>query len=322
MSARGTVGLASAILALACLVAAGCGSSANDHGVTLRFWALGREGEVVQELVRDFERENPDIRVQVQQIPWGAAHEKLLTAYVGGATPDLGQIGNTWISEFATLRAIEPLDARLGGGVDSSRFFSGIWDTNVLDGHTYGVPWYVDTRVVFYRTDVLARAGYHTMPTTWAEWRTAMEAVKRTVGKDRYAIFLPTNEFMQAMVFGMQNGSPMLADHDTRGAFQDSTFRRAFAFYLDCSARGSHRRWATTTSRTSTRSSSAARSRCTSPVLGISVSSAAVCPSRCNRRGARRRCRDRAARVRHLDRRRLELWCCSAARSIRTKRGG
>jgi len=103
----------------------------------------------------------------------------------------------------------------------------------VLDGHTYGVPWYVDTRVVFYRTDVLARAGYHTMPTTWAEWRTAMEAVKRTVGKDRYAIFLPTNEFMQAMVFGMQNGSPMLADHDTRGAFQDSTFRRAFAFYLD-----------------------------------------------------------------------------------------
>jgi multiple sugar transport system substrate-binding protein len=228
--------LALALLALAALLGlSGCGNASNEHGVTLRFWALGREGEVVAELVRDFERENPGVHVQVQQIPWGAAHEKLLTAYVGGATPDLGQIGNTWVSEFATLRAIEPLDAHVGAsaGIDSSRFFSGIWDTNVIDGHTYGIPWYVDTRVLFYRTDVLARAGYRTMPTTWSEWRGAMEAVKRAAGKDRYAIFLPTNEFMQAMILGMQNGSPMLADHDTRGAFEDSTFKNAFAFYLD-----------------------------------------------------------------------------------------
>jgi multiple sugar transport system substrate-binding protein len=88
------------------------GCAARETGpVTLRFWAMGREGEVVQELVRDFERENLGIRVTVQQIPWGAAHEKLLTAHVGGSTPDLSQLGNTWIAEFAALAAIEPLDA-------------------------------------------------------------------------------------------------------------------------------------------------------------------------------------------------------------------
>ncbi|HET6232147.1 MAG TPA: hypothetical protein VFE05_18885, partial [Longimicrobiaceae bacterium] len=72
-------------IALACgLSAVACSGSGDADGrVTLRFWAMGAEGEVVQQLVRDFERENPRIHVQVQQIPWSAAHEKLLTAHVG-----------------------------------------------------------------------------------------------------------------------------------------------------------------------------------------------------------------------------------------------
>ena len=90
-------------LLAAMALAAGCGPRADGPRTTLRFWAMGREGEVVQELVRDFERENPTLRVQVQQIPWSAAHEKLLTAYVGNATPDVCQLGNTWIAEFAAL---------------------------------------------------------------------------------------------------------------------------------------------------------------------------------------------------------------------------
>ncbi len=93
---------------------AGCGR-AGDGAVTIRFWVMGREGEIVQELVDDFEREHPQIRVQVQQIPWSAAHEKLLTAYVGRATPDLAQLGNTWVPEFAALGALAPLDDPRGG---------------------------------------------------------------------------------------------------------------------------------------------------------------------------------------------------------------
>ncbi len=77
----------------------------------LNVWAFGVEGENMEKMVRDFERANPDIRVRVQQIPWTAAHEKLLTAFVGGALPDVAQLGNTWIPEFAALRALAPLDA-------------------------------------------------------------------------------------------------------------------------------------------------------------------------------------------------------------------
>ena len=129
----------------------------------------------MQELVKGFEQENPGIRVRVQQIPWTAAHEKLLTAYVGDATPDLAQLGNSWIAEFTELGALGALDSLVARSreVDSSAYFHGIWLTNVVDGRLYGIPWYVDTRVIFYRKDILRRAGYDSMPQTWAEWEEA-----------------------------------------------------------------------------------------------------------------------------------------------------
>ncbi|MFH1679281.1 MAG: sugar ABC transporter substrate-binding protein [Candidatus Eisenbacteria bacterium] len=213
---------------------AGCGGG-GERAARLRFWAMGREGEVVEEIVRDFERENPDIRVDVQQIPWSAAHEKLLTSYVGRSTPDVAQLGNTWVSEFAALRALEPLDPWVEGSpdVDSSGYFPGIWDTNRIEGVLYGIPWYVDTRVLFYRKDILAAAGWEAMPATWAEWRKLMEAVKRSVGEDRFAVFLPTNEPTQPIIFGLQAGSPLLEEDATRGAFSEPAFLRAFRFYID-----------------------------------------------------------------------------------------
>jgi multiple sugar transport system substrate-binding protein len=225
-------GCAVVALTLAALAAAGC--TRRSGPVTIRFWGMGREGEVVQQLIPAFEREHPGIRVVVQQLPWTAAHEKLITAYVGRSTPDVSQLGNTWIPEFSALEAIEPLRPWLAksADLDSSRFFSGIWDTNVIDGEPYGVPWYVDTRVVFYRKDILRRAGYTTLPQTWEGWREAMRAVKRVVGPDRYAIFLPTNEWNPPVIMGLQAGSPLLVDGATRAAFRDSAFRRGFDFYM------------------------------------------------------------------------------------------
>src|SRR4030095_12763742 len=89
----------------------GCGSPSHD--TVVRFWAMGREGEVVGELLREFARTHPGIRVDVQPLPWTAAHEKLLTAFAGDATPDVCQLGNTWIPEFAALNALVPLGDRV-----------------------------------------------------------------------------------------------------------------------------------------------------------------------------------------------------------------
>ncbi|HVS30770.1 MAG TPA: sugar ABC transporter substrate-binding protein [Thermoanaerobaculia bacterium] len=210
----------------------------TDDRTHIEFWALGREGEVVVELTREFERRNPDIRVDVQQMPWTAAHEKLLTAFVGDSTPDLALIGNSWIPEFEAIGAVADLTALAAqsSAVDQRDYFAGIWATNLVDEKLYGIPWYVDTRVIFYRTDILRAAGFPEAPKTWSEWVRATAAIRK-LGNE-YAILLPTNEWTQPIALGLQVDAPLLRQGGRFGAFSEPRFRRAFEFYLDFFRRG------------------------------------------------------------------------------------
>ena len=216
------------------LTVAGCGRSGAPDGV-LNFWAMGREAEVVAELLPAFYARHPRTRVHVQQLPWTAAHEKLLTAYAGGALPDLCQLGNTWLPELTALDALEPLDARLAASaIARDDYFAGILDTNVMPtpsgDRLFGVPWYVDTRVLFYRSDLLRAAGHAQPPQSWVEWLAAMRAVRARGGGRSYGVLLPLNEPDPLFALALQQGA-LLADGDTRGAFSGTPFRRALAFY-------------------------------------------------------------------------------------------
>jgi multiple sugar transport system substrate-binding protein len=228
--------------ALALLAAAlsfsACGR-ARDAGSTVELWALGREGEVVAGLMPELERRVPGLRVRVQQIPWSAAHEKLLTAYVGDAMPDVFQVGNTWIPEFVALNAVEDLGEWIGASksVAAGDFFPGILDANVIAGRTYGMPWYVDTRLLFYRSDLL-QAADRSAPRTWDDWMDAMAAVKRRAGADRFAIVLPMNEWQPPVILALELGADLLRGDGEYANFRSAEFRRAFEFYLDLFRKG------------------------------------------------------------------------------------
>ena len=217
------------------LLCGGCARGEASGTQELRVWAFGAEGEALAPLAQEFERQNPGIRVRVQQIPWTAAHEKLLTAYVGGALPDVAQLGNTWIPEFAALGALQALDSLVAhdsAAIPLADYFPGVLATNVVDDTLFGVPWYVDTRVMFYRTDLLRAAGVTSPPTTWAAWRDALVRVRARQEPGSYPALLPLNEWAQPVIFGLQAGAPLLADHGTLAAFRDPRFRRGFEFYI------------------------------------------------------------------------------------------
>ena len=212
-----------------------CSNASAGSKTTLRIWAMGREGEVLSQLIPGFEKEHPDIHVEVQQIPWTAAHEKLLTAYVGDATPDIAMLGNTWVPEFVALNSLAPLDSFVAQSKEVRRddFFPGIWKTNVVNGKTYGIPWYVDTRLIYYRTDLLAKAGYKEFPKTWADWTGAMKKMKSQMTDRQFPMLMPTNEWPQPVVFAIEAGSPILRDGGRYGAFEQPAFRKGFDFYLN-----------------------------------------------------------------------------------------
>ena len=220
---------------IACLLAllAGCGNS-DDGREVVRFWAMGREGEVVAQLIPEFERLNPGIRVEVQQIPFISAHEKLLTAFAGDATPDVSQLGSSWVAEMVALGALEPLDARLRSSpaIDPRDYFQGPMRGNVVAGRTWGLPWYADTRLLFYRSDLLHAAGFSAPPASWAEWLRAMRAIKARAAPGDYAILLPINEYEPLLALALQQREPLLRDGDRYGNFRSPGFTRASDFYF------------------------------------------------------------------------------------------
>jgi multiple sugar transport system substrate-binding protein len=232
---RDTLRRAAALGVLAVLLAAAaCARGGSGRG-SVRFWGLGREGEVVRELLPAFHERYPGVNVEVQQIPWTAAHEKLLTAFVGESLPDVAQIGNTWLPEFRTLGALEDLGPRVARSsvIAAGSYFPGIWDTNLVEGVLCGVPWYVDTRVLFYRKDLLAAVGAAAPPRTWTEWHDVLRRLKARAGPGRWAILLPTDEWAQPVILGLQNRASLLTADGGDAAFRSPEFREAATFYVD-----------------------------------------------------------------------------------------
>jgi multiple sugar transport system substrate-binding protein len=234
---RRRLGLAAAAAGAAIAMPAFIGCSRTPAQQPIRFWAMGREGEVLDELLAPLRREAPALRWRIERIPWSAAHEKLLTAFAGDATPDIAQLGNTWIAEMAAIGALQPLDRRAEAeGLRAADHFSGIWQTNRIDGTLWGLPWYVDTRLLFYRRDLFERAGVTTMPVDWAGFVNALDALQKS--GVRSPLLLPLAEPEPLLALALQQPEPLLRNGGRFGDFRSAGFQRALAFYLERFAKG------------------------------------------------------------------------------------
>ncbi|MFZ5951246.1 MAG: extracellular solute-binding protein [Candidatus Rifleibacteriota bacterium] len=132
---------------------------------------MGGEAELIPELVKLFEKENPQIRVRVQALSWGGSFEKLVAAFLGGAPPDVCQLGTTMMSDFHSMKAIESIqDLFSSGQLKNEDFLSESLKTNLFENELFGVPWYVDTRVAYYQPRILKQHGWSHFPATWDDF--------------------------------------------------------------------------------------------------------------------------------------------------------
>jgi multiple sugar transport system substrate-binding protein len=177
------------------------GATGGEAGGSITVWAMGAEGEKLDVLAKDFMAENPGITVNVTPIAWDVAHDKLLTAVAGGETPDVSQMGTTWMGEFAKTGALEEVP----DSVDMDSFFEGARNTAIVDDTSYGVPWYVETRLLYYRKDIADKAGVTEAPTDWDGLKEMAKALKEKGGA-KYGISLAPNNWQEYLPFVWQNG--------------------------------------------------------------------------------------------------------------------
>ena len=112
-----------------------------------------------------------------------------------------------------------------------SDYFDGIWNTNAVDDVTYGIPWYVDTRVIFYRSDLLANAGLTADAGDLGRLAQGDGADQVAAwAPHQYPLLIPITEWPPIVILGLQAGSPLLRDDGRFGGFSQPEFHEGVRF--------------------------------------------------------------------------------------------
>jgi N,N'-diacetylchitobiose transport system substrate-binding protein len=164
-----------ALAAAAALTVAGCGGQSGDAAPagdrTLTVWIMEGTNPDSQpffdELSAAFQQRT-GATLDVQFMQWGAAKDRFTTAIAGQTTPDVAEVGTTWVAEFGDAGALADLGPRVQEAGLSDSLLPGLVEAGTLDGTLYGMPWYAGVRSIVYRTDVFAELGLQP-PTTWDE---------------------------------------------------------------------------------------------------------------------------------------------------------
>lgn len=216
------------------IVIAGCSNNSNNasekDGKVLKVWVMGDSSKNLVELAKPFEESNPGVKVEIQAIPWGNAHDKLLTAVASQSGPDVVQVGTTWVPEFGGAKAFLDLTPYLDKypNMKKENFFDGAVETMSVNDQVVGIPWYVETRVLYYRTDLLAEVGYPEGPKTWDDLKDAGKKLAAR-GDGNFAIPMEGKDANYIAMFAYQNGSKII-DENRKPLFNQPEYQETIEF--------------------------------------------------------------------------------------------
>jgi multiple sugar transport system substrate-binding protein len=164
--------------------------SQSDDIINLTYWSSPNPQEytLAQELVEQWNTENPRIQVKVQALPAGQSSEEvLLSAMVAGTTPDV--CSNIWpgiTNDFIRADGLVALDTFPDYNlVMGSRVPQDILESvKSADGHTYQVPWKTNPIMVQYNVDLFEEAGITTFPKTYSTFLEAAAKITKDTNGD------------------------------------------------------------------------------------------------------------------------------------------
>ncbi len=172
------------LILLAVALLAGC--AADEEGEILIVFSAGRDPSgATATLIEEYNAAHPGVRVEFQEMPENTdtQHDQYVTYLSAGETSvDIYALDVIWTAEFARAGWIEPLP---DGFVSADEFLAGPLESVTYQSTLYGVPWFTDAGVLYYRKDLLDEAGLP-VPTTWDEFRDACRQVALPRGMDGF----------------------------------------------------------------------------------------------------------------------------------------
>jgi multiple sugar transport system substrate-binding protein len=185
-------------------------------------------------MIDEFERQNPDIKVNLTDLTWANGHEKIVLAFASGSAPDVVELGSDWIAQFADAGQIKDLTTH----ADSLQLEFQGWSMASYQDKVWAQPWILGTRVLYYNRELGRRAGIPDdfAPLSWNELRGA-SGVITALDPEIYGWGSNTAEkhrlYKKFMPFFWSARGQMLSDDGRYCVVSSQQAVKALEFYKD-----------------------------------------------------------------------------------------
>ena len=198
-----------------------CGCTKKETGTVIEFasWGSKSEVEILKPILSDFEKENPDIKVEFMHIPQNY-FQKIHLLFASNTAPDVIFINNLYLPVYANAGVLEPLD------LSSNQFYGQAIEALSFKGVLYAIPRDVSNLVIYYNKDIFDKKHipYPSQDWTFSEF---LNTAENLTDKNTFGISFEEDPLFY-LPYLMSNGGGILPDEINKQESQN-----ALNFYAD-----------------------------------------------------------------------------------------
>jgi putative chitobiose transport system substrate-binding protein len=217
-----------------------CSSPSTDRGQQqsgtreVEFWTMQLQPQFTDyfnQLIATFEQQNPSLKIRWVDVPWADMERKILTAVSAKTAPDVVNLNPNFASQLAQRNAWLDLDDKISAET-RQQYLPNIWKASTLNGKSFGIPWYLTTRIAIYNTELFKQAGISTPPATFAELARVAKQLKEKTGKYAFFTTVVPEDSAEVLESFVQMGV-QLVDGEGKAAFNTPQGKAAFQYWVD-----------------------------------------------------------------------------------------
>lgn len=232
----GAIALISTVALGGCGMIPGSGGS-GDKKVTIWLMKDSVTGDFLDRFKASYEDEHSSVELEFKIQSWSGIGPKVLEALGGKDTPDVIEVGNTQVAQYAESGNLRDLTLESMRDLGSEDWLPGLAQPGSIRGVQYGIPWYAANRVVIYNKDLFEEAGIKSPPKTREQWIEDSEKLNRNGNQGMY---LPGQNWYVLAGFIWDEGGELADDKggDWQGRLGTPAALRGMDFYSELQALG------------------------------------------------------------------------------------
>ncbi|MFE4171754.1 extracellular solute-binding protein [Streptomyces sp. NPDC056909] len=226
---------------VSCVVLGGCGMMPGGGGgsTTVTVWLMkdSVSDAFLDRFVTDYEDEHPSVELDIKIQEWTGIGEKVLTALDGEDAPDVIEVGNTQVAQYAESGNLRDLTLESVRDLGSADWLPGLAEPGSINGAQFGIPWYAANRVVIYNKELFALAGIDEVPKTREAWLADTEELNRGGNQ---GIYLAGQDWYTLAGFIWDEGGELAveAGGEWQGTLDSPAALRGMSFYKELQSLG------------------------------------------------------------------------------------